>query len=195
MKFQITCLIAIIFDDLQVVVNSSNSIQKIQPLLRDRGVPDFSFEEQALMASERVGGAEVLPTPSFYSTSVTNQPETHEHDVIFKKDGLEWSDIELRPGDCSGNNQYCLDVPTVEEGETVDTLIQKFRDLYPDFSSGWLDHITSDVEEHFDEYVSVKYFGVVNEGNSSTTSTYALGIVVDNFYGFDYLNNKFKVRA
>ena len=136
MKFQITCLIAIIiiFDDLQVVNSHS-----VQPLLRGRGVPDFSFEEQALMASERQGqGAEVLPSPSFYSTSVTNQPETHEHDVIFKKDGLEWSDIELRPGDCSGNNQYCLDVPIVEEGETVDTLIQKFRafTLTPRFPKG-----------------------------------------------------------
>ena len=84
MKFQITCLIAIIiiFDDLQVVNSHS-----VQPLLRGRGVPDFSFEEQALMASERQGqGAEVLPTPSFYSTlSVTNQPETHEHDVISRR--------------------------------------------------------------------------------------------------------------
>lgn len=145
------------------------------------------------MASERQG-PEVLATPSLQSSSLTKQPETHEHDVIFKKDGLEWSDIELRPGDCDGNNQYCLDVPEVEEGETVDTLNQKFRDLYPEFSPGWLDFITSDVEEHFDEYMSAKYFGIVNEGNSSTISTYALGIVIDNFYAFDYLNNKFKVR-
>lgn len=187
MKFQVTCLIAIIVDALQVV--NSHSVQS----LRGRGVPDFSFEQQALMASERQG-PEVLATPSLQSSSVTKQPETHEHDVIFKKDGLEWSDIELRPGDCDGNNQYCLDVPEVEEGETVDTLNQKFRDLYPEFSPGWLDFITSDVEEHFDEYMSAKYFGIVNEGNSSTISTYAIGIVIDNFYAFDYLNNKFKVR-
>jgi hypothetical protein len=116
----------------------------------------------------------------------------HEPDLIFKKNDLEWSEIELTPGTCDDYDQYCIDIPKKDEGETVDSLKQKFRNEYRLFSQGWIDHISADIEKRFDDYMSGNEVGIC--GTSPTVSSYALGVVVDNFYGMDFLNSKFKVR-
>jgi len=127
------------------------------------------------------------------AAQVDNADSAPEPDLIFKKNDLEWSEIELTPGTCDDYAQYCIDIPKKDEGETVDSLKQKFRNDYRLFSQGWIDLISADIEKRFDDYMSGNEVGVVDNGNSSTISSYALGLVVDNFYGMDFLNGKFKV--
>ena len=125
----------------------------------------------------------------------TDSTSTPEPDLIFKKNDLEWSKIELTPGTCDDYAQYCIDIPQKDEGETVDSLKQKFRNDYRLFSQGWIDLISADIEKRFDDYMSGNEVGIAAAANwaSSTISSYALGVVVDNFYGIDLINGKFKV--
>ena len=106
---------------------------------------------------------------------------------------MDFASVLLHPGKCDESYQYCIDVPAKGKDETVDSLSQKFRRDFPHFSNAWMDHISADVQDNFDAYMSANEVGIEDVGSSSTISTYSVGVIIDNFYGMDYLNNKFKV--
>jgi hypothetical protein len=151
-------------------------------------------KKSATMSKRRLSCAAIMPLLLLLLFGTTTAQENYTSDIVFKEKNLEWNEIELNPGQCDGSHQYCIDIPNVNDGETADSLSQKFRSHYPHFSEAWMNHISADVREKFDDYVSSNQVGIKAYGNSSTISTYSFGVAIDNFYGLDYLNNKFMVR-